>query len=266
MRDQTALREPTPTRAWLVADLTRRIAQGELPSGTRLPSERSLAASYGLSRSVVREALRTLIDQRLIEVRAGRGAYVQAPRSIDTAETLDHVVRRQQPTPRELIEARRAIESETTRLAALRAEAPDIERIAARLEQCAKSTSLTDQVRYDLAFHLSIVRSAKSPVLETLFASIAGLTVELMLRSLSDSSLLKNSLPIHDEIFRAISAGDPDAASQHMLRHLAVAEATYGRDFNRPLDALADRALRTLADPNITLRELLTLPDALSEE
>lgn len=248
-------------RSGLLTQLTDEIVSGRLRPGAKLASERELAATYGISRSVVREALRTLIDQRLVESRQGRGTYVRVLQSSDSAAAISDVVRRQRPTPRSLIEARKAIECEAAHLAAVRRGESELARIARMRLGCVERTSLLDQTRFDLAFHSAIIQSAHSPVLEAIFSSIAGLTVEMMLRSLSDASVLRVALPVHEEIFQAIGVGDGQSARDAMARHLEAAEATYGRDFDRPLELIAERTLRMIPGPTLTMHDLLALAE-----
>ena len=90
-----------------------------------------------------------------------------------------------------------------------------------------RSTGLLEQARYDLAFHLAIARAAANPVIETMFGSIAGLTAELMLRSLSDPEVTRASVPFHRQICEAIRERDPARARLAMERHLAGETTSY---------------------------------------
>lgn len=253
-----ALREDEPiTRTTFLARLELAITSGELSEGTKLPPERDLASMYGISRSVVREGLRTLIDRKLIEVRPGKGTFVRTPRPMDSALSIELFLRRHQPTPRQLVEARMAIEGQAAALAASRATAEDRAAIRAELEACAASTALLDQTRHDIAFHFSIARAARNPVIETIFGAMAGLTVELMLRSLTDVKVMQRAVPLHTQIADAIDRGDAEAARDAMTRHLSGGDIAYGEDFDRPLDAVAQHALHRLFGSTVSLEDLL---------
>src|SRR5215213_6954504 len=99
------------TRAALADHLEEQILAGNLAVGAKLPSERQLAERFGLSRPLVREALRGLVERRLVEVEPGRGAFVRGAHATDAAHELGLLVRRHPATPRQLVEARTMLES-----------------------------------------------------------------------------------------------------------------------------------------------------------
>ena len=77
-----------------------------------------------------------------------------------------------------------------------------------------------------------------------MFASIRGLTVELMVRSASDAEIIRQSEPYHRVAYEAIRDRDPAAARAAIEAHLSIAASTYGDDYDRRLDTTATRALR----------------------
>ncbi|MCV4607338.1 FCD domain-containing protein, partial [Escherichia coli] len=91
-----------------------------------------------------------------------------------------------------------------------------------------------------------VARAAHNPVIETMFASIGGLTAELMLRSLTDPLTTPDSLPLHRVVLDAIRGRDGAAARRAMTDHLRVASRTYGDDFDRSLESVAHRELARL--------------------
>jgi GntR family transcriptional repressor for pyruvate dehydrogenase complex len=253
-----------PSRVELLARLEEEILTGRVEAGCKLPSERELADRFGISRPVVREALRGLVERNLIEVLPGRGAFVRAARATDAAAGMDALLRRRQPTPRDLVEARTMLEATTASLAATRATAADRAGLADALDRFDHATGVLEQARYDLAFHVAVARAAHNPVVETMFGAITGLTIELMLRSLADPEVTRVSVPYHREILAAIQERDPDRARTAMIDHLEVASSTYGEDFDRSLESVARRELARLLDPGVTLEALLaTVPNGL---
>ena len=246
-----------PTRAGVAAHLEEEILSGRVAAGAKLPSERELADRYGVSRPVVREALRGLIERNLVAVVPGRGAYVRAARATDAAPGMDTLLRRHQATARDLVEARTMLECTAAELAAARATPEDLAAMADALERFDRAGGIVEQARYDLAFHLAIVGAARNPVIATMFGAITGLTVELMLRSLGDPVVARASVPYHRAIHEGIRARDPGRARAAMADHLAVAARTYGADYDRSLESVARRELARLLAPGVTLDELL---------
>lgn len=246
-----------PSRAAVLSHLADEIQAGRAAAGTKLPSERELAERFGVSRPVVREAMRGLVERGLVEVQPGRGAFVRSARATDAAAGMDALLRRHGPTPRDLVEARTMLEATTAGLAATRASADDVSGIEEALARFDGATGLIEQARYDLAFHLAIARAAHNPVVETMFGAITGLTIEMMLRSLADPTVTRRSVPYHRAILDAIRGRGADEARAVMIAHLEVAATTYGDDFDRSLESVARRELARLLDPGVTLEALL---------
>lgn len=219
---------------------------GQLPPDTRLPSERQLALELGVSRPVVREALRALIERRLIVVEPSRGAFVRRDTAARRYQPLDVEYRRRGTTARNLSEARQMLESEAAALAARRADEDDLATLRTAVDRLESSPTPLDRVRNDLAFHAAMAAASHNPVIETMFASIQGLTVELMVRSAGDAEVVRRSAPFHRQIFEAVAARDPEAARAAMQAHLGIAASTYGADYDQSLDTTAARALRLI--------------------
>jgi GntR family transcriptional repressor for pyruvate dehydrogenase complex len=118
-------------------------------------------------------------------------------------------------------------------------------------------------VRHDVAYHLSIVRAARNPVIETMFEAIISMAVEMVLRSLADPQVAGIAVPLHHAIFEAIRDGDAERARQAMTDHLAVAARLYGDDFDRSLDIVTHREVTRLLAPAMTLDDLIeaTVPN-----
>lgn len=244
-------------RPALVEQLVRELASGALTVGDKLPSERELAVRWRVSRPVVREVLRSLEERGLIEVAPGRGAFVREPTTSDVVRPLDSLFRRRQATPRDLVEARTMIEPRAAAIAAERARPADLEALAYALKQFDDGEILLDRARWDIAFHAAVARASHNPVIETLFASIATLTVELMLRSLGDASVSRAGVPLHQEVFDAIRAGDASRAQEAMSGHLLIAVRLYGNDLDRSLDHVARRTLEGTVDADVSLESIV---------
>ena len=244
-------------RNTLLSYLEEQIISGHLAERSKLPSERSIAEEHGLSRPAVREALHDLAGRGLIEIVPGRGAYVRRPQAGDLVGPLEAFYRRQHVTPRDLVEARKMIECEAAFLAAGRSGRGDLEAMEMALARFDNSTDLVDRTRYDIAFHMSIVRAAHNPVVEMMYSSISGLIVRLMLRSLGDPTVSRAGVPYHREIYEAIRNGDGDRARSSMSGHLVIAERLYGHDLDRSLHGVFERELERLLVPGVTLEDLL---------
>jgi GntR family transcriptional regulator, transcriptional repressor for pyruvate dehydrogenase complex len=249
-----------------IADvLAERVLSGEYAAEDRLPSERQLAVEFGASRPMVREALRSLVERGLIEVEPGRGTFVRGDTGPRRFHPLDLEYRRRGTTARQLSETRLMLETEAAALATQYADADDLATLESALDRLEGSRTPLDRVRNDLAFHAALVAAAHNPVIETMFASIHGLTVELMVRSASDAEIIRQSEPYHRVAYEAIRDRDAPAARAAIQAHLSIAASTYGEDYDRRLDTTAVRALRLIGSGS-GLDEFLraVLPDGSS--
>lgn len=237
--------------------LEQQIITGELAVGDKLPSERQLSEELGVSRPVVREALRSLSARNLVEIQPGRGAFVRTASTTDAANGLRMLFRRYQITPRDFIEARTMIEGTSAALAAERHQTSDALAMESALSQFERAYGIIQQARADMAFHMAIARAARNPMIETMLGSISSLIVELMLRSLGDPALSAVSIPYHRDVFSAIKERDGERARCAMTDHLAVAATHYGDDYHRNLESVAQRELARLFAPGFTLDDLL---------
>jgi GntR family transcriptional repressor for pyruvate dehydrogenase complex len=253
---------PRTSSDGIVSAIAERVLAGDLEAGDRLPSERRLAVEFGTSRPMVREALRTLTERGLIRVEPARGAFVREDTGPRRFTPLDLEYRRRGTTARQLSETRLMLESEAAALATEHADADDLAALEAALDRLEASPTPLDRVRNDLAFHAALVAASHNPVIETMFASIQGLTVELMVRSAGDSEVVRQSNPYHRLAYEAIRARDAQAARAAIQAHLSIAASTYGEDYDRSLDTTAARALLMIGS-RAGLEEFLrsVLPD-----
>jgi GntR family transcriptional repressor for pyruvate dehydrogenase complex len=249
-----------PASGSMLAQLIEDTFSGFEP-GQRLPSERELAQHFSVGRPLVREALRTLVERGMVDVQVGRGTFVRRVTPNDAARPVDNLLRRQAITARQLIEARSMIESEAAQLACRRVATSEIEQMRELIAAADKDDGLAARLRNDLQFHMSVVRAAHNPVIETMFAAILVPTVEMMFRSLNDPHVSREGLPFHEQVFRAIEKRDEAAAASAARGHLLVSERMYGDDLDIDLDVLVHRQVRrTGPKPD---REALSADDVI---
>ncbi len=234
------------TREIVAAKLEAEILSGGLAPGDRLPAERRLAERHGVSRPIIREALRTLVERGLLEISPGRGAFVQRPSPLTGMRPLEAIYRRGHATAREISEARLMVECETAALAARRGGLDDVRDLGAKLGALESSGTPEDTVRNDLAFHVAVAAAAHNRIMEAMLGSVASLAAELMVRTLGDPDVYQRSARFHRLVYEAIAARDPESARAAMREHLSIASSTYGRDYDDDLDAMARRALQRL--------------------
>ena len=204
----------------VVQQLETRIRRGDLAPGQRLPAERELSEQFGVSRSVIREAVKMLDAMGLIESRQGSGIYVRqhpAP-LISRALTISVAPQEEQPVHafyefRELIETRTAYD-------AARLRTPI--QLAAIEAACAANLAATSLAEFDAAndrFHLAISEAAGNPYFTLLVAGLVQVQREVI-HALARPKNPRQERRYHQNILAAITAGDPDAAAAAMSEHI----------------------------------------------
>ena len=198
------------------------IAAGDVGPRARLPSERTLAARFGVSRTQVREAIIALEVQGVVEVRVGSGIYVaEAPEARCVTFELPRG-----PGPIETLRARVVIESGIAALAATERKDSDLDRVFAALR--AMRESMHDKQANEAAdrqFHLCIAQATGNTVLLHMVTAMwdcarSDPLWEKIEEHFHTTALRVASQEDHQRIFAAIMARDPAEARQAMQAHL----------------------------------------------
>lgn len=212
----------------LADELRNAIAAGDFPVGASLPSERELMARFGVSRASVREALRMLGAQGLIEVRRGRngGSYVSHPPMAFVIRSLDLFIRGQDIRFIDLVFGREAIEPAAAAQAALCRTPEQL----AELERLTRVCEETHEdgpafVRANIDWHVCVVEASNNPLFRTFMSSISTALHTATDREEFDQNTRKEVARVHRQILAAINDGDPEAARRRMLRHLSAYRA-----------------------------------------
>lgn len=199
------------------------IRENTLSPGATLPSEADLAGRFGVSRNVVREALRGLAALHLIDIGNGRRPRVAPIDESVISLMIDHAVHTRQVTIQQILDVRRTIELRTVALAALRrteAEAAEISAIAQRMHD---SFARPDEVKeLDISFHETIARVSRNPLFGLLVVSFRVVTQQtwgLGWASRPSDAERQASVDSHGLIAAAITARTPAAAEKAMADH-----------------------------------------------
>jgi GntR family transcriptional repressor for pyruvate dehydrogenase complex len=210
----------------VVGQLHQLIDAGKLKAGDRLPSERELAETFRVSRSSVREAIKTLENEGLVLTRPGSGTFITAVNVEAIIPSLASLLSRGKNALIDLFEMRRLVEPSIAALAAERATPADILRLkeicTEQEQQIKRDTAVVDS---DAAFHLTIGRATHNAALQRLVASIVEILKPIRGKSLQTPGRAHQSLASHREILVAIERHDPELARQAMQQHIqAVAQ------------------------------------------
>ena len=230
----------------VVGFVREQLISGKLKTGDRLLAERELAISLGVSRPLVREALRALAAIGAVEIRRGHGTVVRRPDFSMLGEFFALALAQEPNAVEDVLQARIAIERQAVRLACERATPSDLETLGLAFQRIVET--IEDPVRggeADYAFHAALVAAAHSPTLSIVYAAIA----ELLRRSHTERrELIMNVDGINDFlidhhglILSAVVDRHAGRADGLLLQHFDI-----GADFRRR--ASLQDTVRKIAD------------------
>ncbi len=212
----------------LATHLTAQIEHGMLCPGDRLPTEAQLAASHGVSRSVVREAVHRVKARGLLVARQGSGVYV-APTSPHQPLAFDPAVLESMTAVVQVVELRRVLEGEIAALAARRASRHQIADLKHALEAIDAATDAgANGLDEDMAFHRALGTATGNPQFNRLLIFLDQYLREAMRVTKGNEArhadFMAQVREEHRAIVAAIAAHDPDGAREAAIDHLINGE------------------------------------------
>ncbi|MCS7051093.1 MAG: FadR family transcriptional regulator [Thermomicrobium sp.] len=225
----------------VVEELLKQIVSGALPPGTTLPSEPELARQFGVSRIVIREAIRILVEKGLVAVRHGSGMWVQPPEQwnhLDPMVLFERLRSNRDPSwLEEILELRKILELSGVELAALRRTPEHLARLREVLERMRAAVAANDAATFaslDVAFHETIMEAAGNRLLREARRPLSDVLFSGWLMTSRTPERLNRSLRGHEELYEAIAAGDPVVARETMRRHIENFEQNLRIDLDLP--------------------------------
>lgn len=208
--------------ATVLDQLINEIISGQFAPGTALPAEGELAKSHGVSRTVIREAMRCLRAQELVEMSQGRPARIRPPDPKAAIASLEMLLRRNRASLLNLVEVRRPLESEIAALAAERANDEHLRQLEQAIHELAAAPTSQQRIEADVKFHRILGEATGNPVFVLLLETLAGFLRESREKTLAYSGV-DLALQGHRAVFEAVRSRDGDKAREAMLEHLRLA-------------------------------------------
>jgi GntR family transcriptional repressor for pyruvate dehydrogenase complex len=213
-----------PHRAFedIATQIRNELSNGGLKAGDRLPSERELAARFGVSRNTVREALRSLENAGLLQTHKGAsgGAFIREGGGDAVVSSLHDLFHLGAIKPQQLTEARLWIDGVVVRAACAKATPADIAELEANITESDKANKRGDFLGRNLInldFHRILARIAGNPILVIFMDAFTQIMREFI-KSVGPSSL--NMTPMRRRFMQHMMERDPDAAAHEMELHL----------------------------------------------
>jgi GntR family transcriptional repressor for pyruvate dehydrogenase complex len=232
------------------------IKSGEIKPGERLPTENDLTQSLGVSRTCVREAIKSLESLGLVSVRQRIGAIVlqPSPTNLLNAEQFSVAIQSQQTD--DLIEFRKIMEVGLASLAAEKADVPDLERMKVALDRY-KAEMATNGVdcNTDMSFHTALAQASKNPIAVLVWQMLSTRLAETLSRTSTLPHVYEDTLRDHERIYRAIKSGNSRKARKAMRVHLENADRTWriARSEMRETEHQSGKASRIKAETPVAI-------------
>ena len=231
--DKMAAERPAPFEALAALNLTesvaehisRYIAKDRMAPGEPLPSEDELSRAFGVSKRVIREALRALTAQGIVKTSQGKRAIVANAQPVALEAYFKFMRQLDSRAIAELFELREIIEVRAASLAATRATESDLEPARKALISMAEAGTNAEQYTTgDLAFHTAIMNAAHNRFLSAIVDALSGALWEErklgVLNRLDAGHGSEAALREHRAVLDAVAARDAQAAARHMIEHL----------------------------------------------
>ncbi len=205
----------------IISQIRELINYKNLEPGDKLPSERMLSEKFGVSRSVVRDAIQKLEFYGILSSMPQSGTFVANIGVIAMNGMIDDILRLEEPDFKSLVETRILLELKTARLASLRRSEADLIQMEEALEAYNKKIlNGENAVQEDLLFHLAIAKASGNSTLNTLMLMI---TPEIITNfekyHVCSENLAFNGIQEHKDIFEAIKAQNPGLAKEKIKVH-----------------------------------------------
>jgi GntR family transcriptional repressor for pyruvate dehydrogenase complex len=221
------------------AAIERAIVDGALPPGAALPTEQELSERFGVHRSTVREAIRQVEQEGLLQRREGRRLFVCLPGVHDLAPRATRLLLLHQATFQELWDVALALEPLAARLAAVQGSADDLALLEANLAASQGERDLDKLVALDVEFHALVGRASRNRALMLAREPVGLLynpTLQKIFERLPQASA--RNLEAHAHTLDALRRHDADAAAEWTRKHMVDFQrgfALAGLDMSTPI-------------------------------
>ncbi len=207
----------------VIDQISQSILKGDYKPGHKLPPEREIANQLGVSRTVVREALRSLEIMGLVESQVGGGTYVKEYTAEHVLDPIANYFSSDDCFVDEIVETRLLLEPEMVKLAAQRATEEDIIAIENSIKQMEDElASGLSAINGDTAFHFASASAAHNSAILKILSVIADLLHYNMKASLQAFPDQGTTIQGHKRILQALKDKNPDLAKRYMIEHLEM--------------------------------------------
>ncbi|MDF2724907.1 MAG: putative GntR family transcriptional regulator [Paenibacillus sp.] len=220
--------KPTNLYEVIAEKLEEMILRDSTQIEQKLPSEQSLAASFGVSRPVIREALMLLKARGLITQRNGEGSFISNPNPQELTNTINRMVQMNNIHPSNIFEVRVTLEIMACRLATERATEEALNELTLindEMEQYKEDRQ--KRVALDIQFHAKLAELSNNPLLAMFVKSTTSLLQNMLTQALELPGTHEDGISYHRRIIEALRSGDPGKAEDTIRGHLVTSMRNY---------------------------------------
>lgn len=211
------------------SQLMEYIQKEHIAVGQKLPNEFRLGELFGVSRSTIREAVKSLVYKGILEIRRGSGTYVIGTTPVEKDPLGVQRMEDKTAIALDLVEVRLMIEPSMAEMAALKATPEDVKRLTELCDEVEEKINRGENyINADIAFHCCIAECCKNRIIEQLIPIID--TAVMMFVNVTHKKLQPETIRTHRDIVDAIAQGDGTGAKTAMMMHL-----TYNRQLIRKI-------------------------------
>jgi GntR family transcriptional repressor for pyruvate dehydrogenase complex len=223
----------------IVQNLIKLISEKKLVPGDKLPSERVLCEMIGISRPLLREALKALQVMKIISIRQGAGAYVRNLRPENIIEHLDIVFHLDSSLYHDLYEARRILEGSVAGIAASNITDEEIQTIEQNIQYARQAIDDAELFfKLDLELHEIVLRASRNRIMPVFTKSVNKLSLIMREQTNAHRHIRQSAVEDHEKILYAMKIRDPAAARRAMESHISHVEQGFSAHMaNEPLKA-----------------------------
>lgn len=203
-------------------DMEQMILNEKFRDGDRLPSERVLATQYGVSRNVIREAIKILTEKKLVTNVIGKGNYVTLPNESDLVDMVESALNSSNISIHEIVDSREDLELAIGQHIIAREPAPDLDKLYDIYAQMNQALEYPDQfVRLDTLFHLNLAELAQNVPLKIFYMTLNNLISKSIFYGEGNTAYGRiTAQQEHEQILLALKARDMDAYRKAIRLHL----------------------------------------------
>jgi GntR family transcriptional regulator, transcriptional repressor for pyruvate dehydrogenase complex len=214
--------ERVPVVQQVVKIIREFILSGQTEVGKKLPTEKEYCESLNVGRGTLREALRILQANGLVEIKPGRGAFVARTEEADSSDIVEWFVKNEVEL-KDCIEVRSAIEPLAIKLAISRCSDSDItqlERTHAKFTKAVEEDDILGVAKYDERFHNQIVEMSKNKLLISINKKVSEYVQTFRSKTFQVHQNVQNAIEPHSNIMRAMQERDSEAGELYMRKHI----------------------------------------------